>query len=199
VILWGNEAPIAYASTQRTDTLFGAKNVVLSRPRGDEPEEWVLRALAHESGHALYQPEAELPITGLSRDEWVKRTADSKSKDEGEANLVAFEIRDELTARGGVRLHVGTGQEAYLRARIPDPKAFDAEIAREERYEAIYKSYLSHRDRDRARLEMGLAYTQNEQSSVDPGRTYYDGYVELAQRRYDYLARQTKGKGKPRR
>jgi type VI secretion system secreted protein VgrG len=132
-----------------------AKKIVLDANEKGKVSE-VLTTLAHEMGHAAYKPDAYVDIGDLSREQFVDANVMRSLKDEGEAVLTNIEVRKELAAAGGTRISVaGAGAS---------------------KYEKIYKDYLTHGDRDRARTEIARAFGDNEHPSTDPSKTYTQYY-----------------------
>jgi len=134
-----------------------AKEIVIdSNSRGDT--EAIVRVLAHESGHGLYEPDAYVPPSGLTKEEYVDRNTNSALKDEGEATMTNSDVRKELNDAGAGDIGI-SGNES-------------------EKYEEIADKYPDPADRDQARQEIGDTFADGENPSTDPGKTYKDYYGE---------------------
>jgi len=114
--------------------------------------------IAHELGHANYTMDPYVKFDGLTRDQYVQANLDRHLKDEGEATIKSFEMRDSVAANGGQPPITIRG------ARSAD-------------YERIYNQYLMDGDREKARTEIGRLVGQFETTSnTDPPQTYNDYY-----------------------
>lgn len=144
-----------------------ATRVVIDSDYKGDPEA-VVQTLAHESGHALYTPEPEVPPTGLSREDYVNKNVTSALKDEGEATLTNIKVRQEILDKKGPDIGIAGTQG--------------------EKYEEIAKKYPAAADRDKARAEIGKVFATGERPSTDPSKTYYDYYAKPFQDYYDECA-----------
>lgn len=116
----------------------------------------VTQILAHESGHALYQPDPYIPPTGLTRQEYIDKNTARDLADEGEATLMNCQVRAEITARNG-----------------PDIGVAGAQVTQ---YPQIYAKYPKAEDRDKARREIGTLFGSGERPSTAPALTYGQYY-----------------------
>jgi type VI secretion system secreted protein VgrG len=116
----------------------------------------VTQTLAHESGHALYQPDPYIPPAGLTRQVYIDSNAARDLADEGEATLMNCQIRAEIISRNGPNIGVAGAQEAQ--------------------YEKIYAKYSKPEDRDQARREIATIFANGEHLSTAPSMTYGQYY-----------------------
>jgi uncharacterized Zn-binding protein involved in type VI secretion len=143
------------------------KKVVIDSNDKGKPEA-VVQTLAHESGHALYTPEPQVPYTGLSREDYVDKNVKIALKDEGEATLTNVKVRQEILDKKGPDIGIAGTQGT--------------------KYEEIAKKYPAASDRDKARAEIGQVFAKGEHPSTDPSSTYYDYYAKPFQDHYDKYA-----------
>lgn len=129
------------------------KIVIDSNDKGDTTA--ILNSLAHETGHATYDVPWH-PPKGLTRQQYVERNTRENLRDEGEATLSEYEVRDELLAAGGPDIGISGGNR----------KAKDK----------AYADYKKHGDRARARDDIGQIFHDKEHPSNDTSKTYYDYY-----------------------
>lgn len=123
------------------------------------------QTLAHESGHAMYTKDPEVPPQGLTKEEYVRRNVQSDLKDEGEATLTNCEIRNEILANDGDDIDI-----AGARAR---------------EYQQEYEDYEVHGDRDKARDNIGNMFADGERPSTDTTKTYRQYYSKWYEDHYD--------------
>lgn len=121
--------------------------------------------IAHELGHAGYTKDPYVPYDGLTRGQYIQANLDRHLKDEGEATIKSFEMRDSVAANGGTPP-----------LEIRGVKAAD--------YERIYNQYLADGDREKAQFEIGRLIGQFETTS-NSGDTYNDYYSEYYEKRWD--------------
>lgn len=132
-----------------------AKEIVIdSNERGNT--EAIVQTLAHESGHALYEPDAYVPPAGLTKQEYVDRNTNNALKDEGEATMTNADVRKELNDAGASDIGIAGAQG--------------------DKYQEIADKYPDPADRDKARQEIGDAFADGEHPSTDPSKTYGDYY-----------------------
>lgn len=124
--------------------------------------------LAHEAGHAVYNPEPEVPMDGLTRDEYVTRNTDRDLRDEGEATLVNAEVREEILDTSGGKDDIGiAGQNSQS-------------------YQQSYENYKEHGDRNAARDEIGKKFARGEKPSGNrPEKDYGEYYSRPYENKYD--------------
>jgi type VI secretion system secreted protein VgrG len=134
----------------------GSKTIVLDPSQVASPEQMV-QTLAHESGHAKYTIEPEVPMTGLTKQQYVDANTNRELKDEGEATLTNAKVREEIQKNGGPDIGIAGNQA---------------------KYDEIYKKYPDPADRDKARQEVGDAFADGEHPSTDPSKTYKQYYAK---------------------
>ena len=150
VMEYGAAGEGSYANRSSTP-----KRIVIDQMELNDPKSFV-QTLAHESGHAMYEPDNYVPPNGLSREQYVNSNAAISLKDEGEATLMNMKIRDEILANGGEDIGIaGTQQASYLK---------------------IYDEYKIHQDREAAREDIGYIFAMKERPSTDPTKTYKQYY-----------------------
>jgi type VI secretion system secreted protein VgrG len=133
----------------------GKKEIVVDPNQKGNPND-VVQSLAHESGHAMYTPDAYVPPDGLTKDQYVNANTNSALKDEGEATMTNAQIRHEIQGNGGPDIGIAGAQSAQ--------------------YEGVYEKYPNYSDRDQARQDIGNIFATGEHPSTDPSSTYYDYY-----------------------
>jgi type VI secretion system secreted protein VgrG len=126
----------------------------------------IVQSLAHETGHALYTQDPEVPMDGLTKDEYVKRNTMRHLKDEGEATITNMKVREEIMK--------ATGKDAS------GADAVDIGVAgaQSKKYLELYKKYPDPKDRDKLREEIGKVYAKGETPSGEDnkGLNYEDYY-----------------------
>lgn len=114
------------------------------------------QSLAHESGHALYTLDPEVPMDGLSRDEYVQQNIARHLRDEGEATLMNAEVREEIQHTSGTDIGIaGTHTDEY---------------------QGAYDRYRESGDRNAARDEIGNIFGHGEHPSNSTTQDYSDYY-----------------------
>ncbi len=156
---YGEEGGGSYANRNSTP-----KKIVIDQLELNDPKSFV-QTLAHESGHAMYEPDQYIPPNGLSREQYVNANAAISLKDEGEATLVNMKIREEILANGGEDIGIAGTQQAS--------------------YQKIYDEYKIHQDREAAREDIGYIFAMNERPSTDPTSTYKDYYSKPYENYWD--------------
>lgn len=156
-IKYGDAGKGTYADRDKKTIVVDAQNKGKTAP--------ILQGLAHEGGHARYTPDAYVPPTGLTKEEYVKQNVKRNLKDEGEATLTNAEIREELKKNGGPDIGIAGAQA--------------------KKYEEIAKKYPDPKDRDKAREEIGNVFASGEHPSTDPKKTYNDYYSKSYEDHYD--------------
>jgi type VI secretion system secreted protein VgrG len=122
------------------------------------------QSLAHESGHAMYQLEPEIPQGNLSRDDYVNQNVQRHLRDEGEATLTNAEVRREILNNGGPDIGIaGTHQNEYDNA---------------------YQNYQQNGDRQAARDQIGNIFGHGEHPSNSTGEDYASYYGHHYQNNY---------------
>jgi type VI secretion system secreted protein VgrG len=145
------------------------KTIVVDENEKGHPDQ-VLQTLSHESGHALYTPDAYVPPAGLTRQEYVAKNVNSALKDEGEATLTNAQVRKEILDNGGSDIGVAGAQGA--------------------KYEQLAAQYPDAGDRDVARQKIGDLFADGEHPSTSPTDTYRDYYSKPYS---DFYDKQKKG------
>jgi len=138
------------------------KEIVVD-PNGKGNPAGVVQSLAHESGHAGYSLEPEVPQGSLTKDQYVQQNVNRHLKDEGEATLTNIQVAEEIKANGGPDIGI---------AGVNGPK-----------YQDIYDKYPDPADRDKARNEIGQVYGTGEHTSTN-GQTYNDYYGAYYKNKY---------------
>jgi len=114
------------------------------------------QSLAHETGHALYTLEPEVPMDGLSRQEYIDRNTARHLRDEGEATLTNAEVREEIRHTSGSDIGIaGTHTDEY---------------------QAAYERYEESGDRNAAREEIGNIFGHGEHPSNSTSEDYSSYY-----------------------
>lgn len=143
------------------------KSIVLDP--NDKEATSVVQTLAHESGHALYTPDPYIDYTGLTKNEYVSKNANSALKDEGEATLTNAKIRQEIIDNKGPDIGIAGAQSS--------------------KYAEVYDKYEKDGDREKARQEIADIFADNERPSTNPKITYREYYSETYQKHYDKYAK----------
>ena len=116
------------------------------------------QSLAHETGHAMYTLDPEVPMDGLSREQYVEQNTARHLRDEGEATLTNAEVREEI-------LHTsGGGSDIGIAGTHTDE------------YQGVYDRYRESGDRNAARDEIGGIFGHGEHPSNSTGQDYSDYY-----------------------
>ncbi|HRH67771.1 MAG TPA: hypothetical protein PLU53_15855, partial [Bacteroidia bacterium] len=123
------------------------------------------QSLAHESGHAMYTPDAYTPPGKLSKADYASKNANSNLKDEGEATLTNAQVRDEIKTNGGDDIGIAGSK--------PDE------------YQKAYDDYEVNGDRDKSRQEIADIFADGEHPSTAPEKTYREYYTEPYNDYYD--------------
>jgi len=125
-------------------------------------DEQMVTSLAHEAGHATYEPDPYVPIEGNSRDDFVEGNLQRSLRDEGEATLTNVEVRNEITENGGPEIPI-SGNSTNHPA-----------------YEQSYEDLQNGGDRNTARDEIGGTFADGETTSTtgESYRDYYGGFYE---------------------
>jgi type VI secretion system secreted protein VgrG len=131
------------------------KTIVVDENEKGHPEQ-VVQTLAHESGHALYTPEAYVPPAGLTKQQYVDANVAHALKDEGEATLTNAQVRGEILDAGGPDIGIAGAQSA--------------------KYGQVAAQYPNAADRDVAREKIGALFADGEHPSTSPADTYRDYY-----------------------
>jgi type VI secretion system secreted protein VgrG len=114
-------------------------------------------ALAHEVGHAKFQPRPPVPMGELSREEYIAQNLSLRLDDEGAATFEEAKIMHELRLNGG--------PDDF---RLPGPQTAV--------YMGIYGDYYMGRiDAETAAHRMGQQYADGEHTSTT-GQSYRDYY-----------------------
>jgi len=145
----------------------GASKIVIDVNTVHNPLELV-QTMAHESGHALYTPDAYVPYSnsGLTRQQYIDANVMTDLKDEGEATIMNVIVRQEILNNGGPDIGVaGSQSKAYV--------------------EAYNEHYIKGGDRDKAREEIGKIFANNERPSTAPDKTYKEYYAQSFENHYD--------------
>lgn len=143
-----------------------AKKIVIDSNKKDNTAK-VMETMAHESGHAMYTPDPYVAPTGLTKQQYAAKNANSSLKDEGEATLTNIEMKQCLKANGGKDIGVAGAKSAE--------------------YEKIAAKYPDAKDRDKARQEIGDIFADGEHPSTDPSKTYRQYYEKPFNDFYDKL------------
>lgn len=123
------------------------------------------QSLAHETGHAMYTLEPEVPMDGLSRDEYIAQNTARNMRDEGEATLTNAEVRREVANTSGSDIGIaGTHTDEY---------------------QGAYDRYRETGDREAARDEIGGIFGSGEHPSNSTGQDYNAYYSDSYARAYD--------------
>ena len=127
----------------------------------------VTQTLAHEAGHATYEPDPYVEPDGLTKKQYVDANVNNDLKDEGEATITNVEVRDEIQENTGEDIGIAGSQTSD--------------------YEKITKDYQDGNiDRDTARQQIGDKFADGESpSGEDPNTTYRDYYSEPYEEFYD--------------
>jgi hypothetical protein len=126
-IKYGRRGGGSYASR-------GAKEIVIDPERRPWLERWFPKdrtgTVAHEVGHAKYNPDPYVPPDGLSKSDYVAKNLDNALADEGEATLFNAEARRQILQNGGKNVDVrGLGPKGakavqdYMDGKITRPEA----------------------------------------------------------------------------
>lgn len=156
---------IEYSSTNGTGSYAdtGTKTVVIDSSLKGSPND-VTTTLAHEVGHALNPPQT-VPMTGLTRTEFIAKNVDAMLDSEGYATLKALEARDELKQNGG-----------------PDIPIHGAQVPK---YDAIYQDYKAGKlTRDQAAHQIGQLYADGEVASTT-NKKYRETYTSHYEKEWD--------------
>ncbi|WP_433711946.1 hypothetical protein ACQP2U_37880 [Nocardia sp. CA-084685] len=143
----------AYSNRQRREIVFD------NRMRDGDPGP-VVRALAHEVGHARRAAYRPRPVRyeGQSREMWVRESVFEHLRDEGEAALVEAQVAREIAEAGGPRLRVSGRYGAQ--------------------YEDIYERHMrGELTRDEARQQCARWYADESRSGG--GQNYRSYYEEI--------------------
>ena len=143
-----------------------AKEIVLDP--NDADGVYMTQSLAHESGHAMYTPDPDVPIGNLSRADYANRNANSCLKNEGEATLTNAQVRDEINSNGGDDIGIAG--------------------AKSDDYQRAYENYQRTGDREASRQEIADIFAEGEHPSNAPGQTYREYYSEPYNDFYDQNA-----------
>ncbi len=141
----------------------GTKTIVIDSRKKDDPRA-IAGTLAHEAGHAAYQP-SYVGMKDLTREEYVTRNTTECLKDEGEATLTSLEVRDDLKKHGGGSIPISGSQR--------------------KKYEKIYKKHKKSEDRDEARGLIGDIFADKEHPSTRPASTYREYYASFYEEQWD--------------
>lgn len=123
--------------------------------------------LAHEAGHARYPLEPEVPMTGLTREQYVSQNTDRHLRDEGEATLRNAEVREEIKNTSGGANDIGIAG------------------THTNEYQAAYERYEESGDRSAARTEIGNIFGHGERPSTSTGQDYSAFYGSSYATNYD--------------
>jgi type VI secretion system secreted protein VgrG len=136
-IVYGTPGGGSFTTRPNTITIDGAL-------RGNPQA--VVQALSHETGHARYTPEPQVPMTGLTRDQYVSQNTQRDLRDEGAATLENARVRDELRQT--------SGSDVGIAGTRPND------------YQQIYEQRQSGAiTEEQARDQIGTIYGQNETTS----------------------------------
>ncbi len=145
-----------------------AKKIIVIDPAMKGNPNAIAGTLAHETGHALYEPNAYVPPDGLTRQQYIDQNVNNNLLDEAEASLTQAQIRQEIQNAGGPDIG-GSGQQAA-------------------QYQSIYEKYPNPADRETARQEVADIFGSAEVPSVPkPDGTQYGSYNDYYGQSYaDY-------------
>jgi hypothetical protein len=119
-----------------------------------------VQSLAHESGHALYALEPEVPMAGLTREQYIQQNLDRHLRDEGEATLMNAQVRNEINGNGGPDIGMAGNP------------------ANSANYSNIASQNQDYADRANARQQVGSVYADGEHTSTPPNPSYRDYYSQ---------------------
>ena len=140
------------------------KQIVIDSDEKGHPNQ-VVQTLAHESGHARYQPDPYVPPNGLTRNQYIQRNVDRSLKDEGEATMTNAQVRQEIQQNGGPDIGIAGAQST--------------------KYADIAKQYPEPSQRDQAREAIGRVFADGEHPSTDPSQTYGQYYGQTYEHYWD--------------
>lgn len=149
---------VEYGTAGKGSYCDKSKKKIIIDPNEKGHHVQIVQTLAHESGHALYTPDAYVAPTGITRQNYVNSNVTSALKDEGEATMMNCQIRAEIIANGGADIGIAGAQASE--------------------YQKIYNKYPNPGSRETARKEIGDLFADGEQPSTDPTKTYRDYYAQ---------------------
>jgi uncharacterized Zn-binding protein involved in type VI secretion len=139
------------------------KQIIVDPNQSGNPAD-VVQSLAHESGHALYTPDPQVPPDGLTKDQYVTQNTNRNLRDEGEATLMNAQVRNEINANGGPDIGIAG--------------------AKPNEYADIAANNHEYADRDKARQDIGDIFADNERTS-NTNEKYRDYYSKQYKDEWD--------------
>jgi type VI secretion system secreted protein VgrG len=140
-----------------TYTDLDTKVITLDANEQGNPSEAAI-SVAHEASHALV-PVKEVPPSGLTRAEYIKKNVEQELRGEAAATLNNAQARDEILSNGGPDIGIAGGQS--------------------KQYAAIYKQYKAGKiTRVQAEQKIAQAYGKGEKTSNTNQnyRKYYEQF-----------------------
>jgi type VI secretion system secreted protein VgrG len=141
----------------------------IDRSKAGDPAALVA-TLAHETGHALYELDPEVPMEGLTQSEYISENLDRHMKDEGEATIVNIQVRQEILTASAASEHT---------VEIPVLGKHGR------KYIKLYEEHPAPGDRDRLRTKIGALFRGGERPGSTPEQTYGERYRAYYAERWD--------------